>query len=140
MALTGCGPTCLSMVAVHLLQDAELTPLYIAEYAERKGYYVDGVGSAWALMQEGARDLGLHVQEVSLDKNTVMKYLQQGRPIIASMGPGDFTGTGHFIVFVGVEDGKIQVNDPNRRERSERLWEFDDIKDQIKNMWVYKKV
>lgn len=138
MGLTGCGPTCLSMVAIHLLQDAELTPLYIADYAERNGYYVDGTGTAWTLMSEGARVLGLNVQEVSLDKNKVMKYLKQGRPIIASMGPGDFTGTGHFIVFVGAEDGKIRVNDPNSKEKSEKLWEFDDIKYQIKNMWAYK--
>ena len=44
---------------------------------------------------------------------------------------------GGFLV--GVEDGKIRINDCNSRVRSEKLWEFDDIKSQIRNLWVYEK-
>ena len=69
--------------------------------------------------------------------NKMMQYLLQGKPIICAMGAGDFTENGHFIVFAGIKDGKIRVNDPNSRIRSEKLWEFEDIKYQIKNMWVY---
>lgn len=67
----------------------------------------------------------------------VLRHLQQDRPIICAMGPGAFTESGHFIVFVGTKDGKIMVNDPNSKIRSEQLWSFEDIKYQIKNMWVY---
>lgn len=137
MGLTGCGPTCLSMVAIHLLQDSSLTPIFVANYADRNGYYADGVGTAWSFMSQGASGLGLYAQEVGLDESRVMNYLQQEKPIICAMGRGDFTETGHFIVMIGVEDGKIKVNDPNSKERSEKLWNFEDIKYQIKNMWVY---
>lgn len=137
MGLTGCGPTCLSMVAIHLLQDSSLTPIFVANYADRNGYYADGVGTAWSFMSQGASGLGLYAQEVGLDENRVMNYLRQGKPIICAMGRGDFTETGHFIVMIGAEDGKIKVNDPNSKERSEKLWDFGDIKYQIKNMWVY---
>ena len=137
MGMTGCGPTCLSMVAIHLLQNAQLTPLNIAEYSQQNGFYVEGTGTAWTLMTQGAAEFGLYAREVSLDENVVMRYLAQGKPIIAAMGPGDFTENGHFIVFVRTEDGKIRVNDPNSRKRSEQLWSFEDIKYQIKNMWVY---
>lgn len=139
MGITGCGPTCLSMVALHLLQNPQMTPVYMADFAERNGFYVEGTGTAWALMTQGAAQLGLHAQEVSLDEELVLKYLQQGRPIICAMGPGVFTESGHFIVFVGTKDGKIIVNDPNSKVRSEQLWSFEDIKYQIKNMWVYVK-
>ena len=46
MGLTGCGPTCLSMVSIYLLRDAKFTPKYIAEFSERNGYSIPGQGSA----------------------------------------------------------------------------------------------
>ena len=137
MGLTGCGPTCLSMVALHLLQNPQMTPIYMAEFAEDNGFYVEGTGTSWSLMSQGAAELGLYAKEVPLDEDLVMRYLQQGRPIICAMGSGDFTEHGHFIVFVGIEGGKIRVNDPNSKIRSEKLWSFEDIKYQIKNMWAY---
>ena len=50
MEVTGCGPTCLSMVLVHLLQDATYTPRYVADFAEDNEYYAKGSGSKWALI------------------------------------------------------------------------------------------
>lgn len=137
IGVTGCGPTCLSMVSIHLLQDSKLTPVYMANYAKQNGFYAEGIGTAWDFMTYGARNLGLKAQEVTLDENVVKRHLRQGRPIICAMGPGDFTESGHFIVLVGVVDGKIRVNDPNSRLRSEKVWDFDDFKYQIKNMWAY---
>ena len=137
IGVQGCGPTSLSMVALHLLQDAKYTPIYMADYAMQNGYYVEGTGTAWNLMTEGAKKLGLKVKEVSLVENLVLRNLQQGRPIICAMGPGEFTQSGHFIVLTGVEDGKIRINDCNSKIRSEKLWEFEELEHQIKNMWVY---
>lgn len=137
IGVVGCGPTSLSMVTLHLLQDAKYTPIYMADYAMRNDYYAEGVGTAWDFMTKGARRLGLKVQEVGLDENVVMRHLRQGHPIICAVGPGDFTTTGHFIVLAGVEDGKIRIHDCNSRERSEKLWDFQEFKYQIKNMWAY---
>ena len=138
MGLTGCGPTCLSMVASYLLQNPALTPIYMAEYATRNGYSVSGSGTSWNFMSEGATELGLHVKEVPLMENKIKNYLQQGYPIICILGPGEFTDNGHFIVLTGVEDDKIRLNDPNSRERSERMWEYEELKNQIRNIWVYQ--
>lgn len=137
IGITGCGPTCLSMVAVHLLQNPTLTPIYMADYAERNGYYVQGTGTSWDFMIRGASELGLTVRELPLNETQIKRHLQNGHPVICIMGKGDFTDTGHFIVLTGLQDGKIKINDPNSRERSEKLWKFEDIKYQIKNLWVY---
>lgn len=137
MGLAGCGPTSLSMVASYLLDDPSLTPIYMAEYAMENGHSIDGGGTAWSLMNEGARALGLNPKEVPLDENAIKKHLENGRPIICNVGEGIFTDNGHYMVFAGWEDGKIKINDPNRREYSARLWSFEEIQDQIKNMWVY---
>lgn len=136
MGLTGCGPTCLSMVCLYLLKDSMYTPRYVADFAEQNGYYVNGSGSAWSLISEGGETLGLDVVEIPLDENRMMKNLELGNPIICIMGPGDFTTTGHFIVLRGVAEGKFVVNDPNSKTNSERLWSYDEIKGQIKNLWV----
>lgn len=136
MGLSGCGPTCLSMVSLYLKNDPSLDPRAVAEFSESHGYSVSGNGSAWTLISEGGRELGLDVTEIPLDRDRVFRNLEVGNPIICIMGPGDFTSTGHYIVLVGCEDGKLRVNDPNSRSRSETLWDYDAIQDQIRNLWV----
>lgn len=136
MGLSGCGPTCLSMVSLYLLDDPKYTPRYLAEFSENNGYSVTGNGSAWTLISEGGKQLGLDVVEIPLDEERIVRNLEVGNPIICVMGPGDFTTTGHYIVMTGYTDGKIQVNDPNSRLRSETLWGYEQIKDQIRNLWV----
>ena len=136
MGLSGCGPTCLSMVCMYILNDTQYSPRYIADFAQENGYCVPGNGSSWTLISEGGILLGLDVIEIPLDENRIIRNLEAGNPIICIMGPGDFTSSGHFIVMTGYEDGKIKVNDPNSPTRSGMLWEYDSIKDQIRNLWV----
>ncbi len=139
MGLSGCGPTCLSMVSVYLLNDDKYTPKYVAEFSETNGYSVSGNGSSWTLISDGGKELGLDVIEIPLDENRIIRNLEVGNPIICIMGPGDFTTTGHFIVMTEYVDGKIKVNDPNSKSRSKKLWELSDIKHQIRNLWVCRK-
>ncbi len=122
MGITGCGPTCLSMVCIYLSGDSKYTPEYIAEFAEKNGYCVAAKGSLWTLISEGGEALGLDVTEIPLDENRIIKNLEVGNPIICIMGPGDFTTSGHFIVMTEYLDGKIKVNDPNSKARTEKLW------------------
>ena len=136
MGLSGCGPTCLSMVCIYLLNDPAYTPKYVAEFAESNGYSVSGNGSAWTLISSGGKQLGLDVTEIPLDENRIIRNLEAGNPIICVMGPGDFTSTGHYIVLTGYDDGKVSVNDPNSYVRSERLWDLTSVMGQIRNLWV----
>lgn len=136
MALTGCGPVCLSMAAIYTNADTGLDPLTVARYAENNGYYQAGAGTSWSFMTEGAKGLGIDSEEIPLVKSKIMGYLEEGRPIIASMGPGDFTTAGHYILFCGAEDGKIAVNDPNSIIRSQTLWSYEQLESQIRNIWV----
>lgn len=138
LAVTGCGPTCLSMVTCGLRGDLQWNPYEVARMAETQGYYVDGVGSAWDLMDSGASALGLEVHNLSLSGEQIKETLSAGMPIICTVGPGDFTSAGHFIVLSGLDsDGKIKVLDPNSIKNSEKSWEVDDLIPQIKNLWAY---
>ena len=137
MALNGCGPTALSMVVCGLTGDGSVTPWTVARYADEAGYYVEGAGSKWELMSTGCQHFGLSARELPLDRSVMVRALEDGQPIVCSVGPGDFTTSGHFILLTGVEDGKFRVNDPNHRSNSEKLWDYDTLAPQIRNLWAY---
>ena len=137
IAVNGCGPTALSMVAAGLTGDNTITPYKVAGFAAEQGYYAGESGTSWSLMTEGAQQFGIRGEELGLSREEVFSALENGQPIICSMRPGDFTTTGHFIVLVGTKDGKIRVNDPNSLKRSEKLWDYETLEYQINNLWGY---
>ena len=137
VVLSGCGPVCLSMAGYSLTRDEDtFRPDKVVQFALDHGYCVPGNGSKWTLISEGGEELGLDVTELPLDENRMVRALEAGQLIICIMGPGVFTTTGHYIVLTGVEDGKFQVNDPNSRENSQKLWDYAEFADQIRNLWA----
>ncbi len=137
IGLAGCGPTCLSMVMYYLTRDESFTPDRIAEYSMKHGYYVEGTGTAWALLTDFPTAYGVRVEELGAAEDALKAKLDDGGVLICAMRKGDFTLTGHFIVIYGYEDGKFLVNDPNCAARS-RGWFFAQISGQIKNIWAYQ--
>lgn len=133
----GCGPTSMAMVAMSLTRDYDLTPAYMMDYVIDHDYFKENVGTLWKFMSDGAKDFGLGVKELPLHKSTIMNSLKDGQMIIASVGPGDFTTGGHFIVLAGAKDGKIRVYDPNSWINSQKLWSYEKLEGQIKNLWAY---
>ena len=140
VVVSGCGPACLSMVAVGLTGDNTITPYAVAQYADQEGYYVFGAGTAWSLMSRGASHFGVVGEELPLMKSKMESALEEGRPIICVVGPGDFTTSGHFIVITGMRDGQFTVNDPNSTERSSLLWDYETLEPQISNLWAFHSV
>ncbi|MCL2807893.1 MAG: C39 family peptidase [Coriobacteriia bacterium] len=134
---TGCGPTCLAMVSIYLKGGTNITPPVVADMATQAGC-VSSAGTEWLFMTEGAKLLGLKAEELSANKDLIVACLSAGRPIIASMGRGDFTTTGHFIVLTKInDDGSISVHDPNSVERTQSAWNLDSLMVQFRNLWVY---
>jgi len=134
--ITGCGPTCLAMAAYYFTGDTKYTPAFMLQFAKDNKYVVPGSGTAWALFSEGAEKLGLEVDELPLSKSAVTKRLDKGEVVVLSMGPGDFTIYGHFILVVGYDEDGFIVNDPNSPTKSQMRWPYSQIKNQIKNLWA----
>lgn len=138
VAVAGCGPLCLSMVGYYLSKNEKLfSPDKVVKFALDSGYCIKDVGTAWALMSEGAEQLGLTVETLPLNEEMIVESVQSGHPVILIMGPGVFTTVGHFIVVHGYEDGKFLINDPNSKIRTEKRWSFDEFSSEILNIWSY---
>lgn len=140
LAVTGCGPTCLSMVICGVTGETKWNPYEVAQWAEEEGYYVEGTGSAWDLMVSGAEHFGLVSEEVIFDETHIRAVLESDIPIVCAMRPGDFTTGGHFLVLTGIDrEGNIRLNDPNSPQKSEQSWKLGDLMPQIKNLWALSK-
>lgn len=138
IGLSGCGPTCLSMMLYYLTGDESLTPDKIADYSMKNGYYMAGVGTAWLLMEDIPVLYGVKVSQPGRSEQNMKTALDQGSIIICSVQPGDFTAGGHFIVIYGYDSEGFLVNDPNCVARSREKWPYEKLGIQIKNLWIYE--
>ena len=136
VGITGCGPLCLSMAGYYVTGSEDFAPENMVAFARKNGYYSAGNGSSWTLISEGGAKLGLKVTEIPLVKKKILDNLDAGNPIICAMGKGEFTTTRHNIEQVGVEDGLLRVNDPNSYANSEKLWSYEQLESQFRNLWV----
>lgn len=139
IGLSGCGPTCMSMVLYYLTDDDALTPDKLAAYAMSNNYYAEGIGTAWVFMEEVPLLYGIRVSEPRVTERAIKAELDKGAVIICAMGEGDFTVSGHFIVIYGYDEAGFKVNDPNCVARSRKRWCFNEIEQQIKKIWTYEK-
>lgn len=143
----GCGPTALAMVLSGLTGNPDINPKTMADWSMANGHRAEGAGSFWTLMTDGARAYGVPVKQVSRkDPNSIIKALERNHPVIVSMGKGDFTNGGHFIVLKGItSSGKIEVYDPSSENRTDTLWDLSTIMTQSSSLggkngnpfWVY---
>ena len=135
MGYTACGPTCLSMAALALTGNPAYTPPFVADWAEANGHYVPGAGTAWTLFTTGAAAFGLNGTAISAGEEDLTARLERGEIIVASMLPGDFTTSGHFILIVKSEALGFRVYDPNSMALSRKYWTYDTLAPQIAQLW-----
>lgn len=112
MAANGCGIVSTTMV-IQYLTGKKVSVETVATWADKNGHF-NGIGSNGTLFPAAAKKWKVGTTKTTKNLNTVIKALQNGRPVISYQGAGLFTSGGHFIVLTGVDSkGKIHVNDPN---------------------------
>jgi hypothetical protein len=128
----GCGPTAMAM-AVSSMTDQVVDPAAMAQFAVEQGYWAPQQGSYLTIVEGIAQAYGLDAQPFAgRTADELCDAILSGRILVALMGPGHFTKSGHFILLRGVTlDGKILVADSNSRERSLTLWDPEVILDEL---------
>lgn len=101
VAESGCGATCVSMVIGYFEPHREPEPDEIMRLAGEMGFYRgDGLGrDALRLL---LAEYGIEGRWRALDARAIENTLRKGRPIIEYVGPGYFTGSGHYVVLRGI--------------------------------------
>ena len=116
----------------------DLSPYDIGQWMIENGYTVPYGGTANEAFWDIADYLGLQCEIIDTSAESIVATLEEGKPIIANVGPGYFTSFGHFFVLTGVtEDGMIIVNDPYSGTRSSQLWDPELIASESLVLYAY---
>jgi len=137
MAVTGSGPTVLSMVASYLTGNGDMNPAWMAAFAENNNYTMEG-GTNWSLMSDGAIGLGIDVTPINADQDRIERNLDVGNLVVCLMGPGDFTDSAQYIVIVGYSEEGYEIRDPGSRSRTAQTWNFDTLAPQMNGCWIMR--
>ena len=135
---SGCGTTSMAMILRSF--GNSVTPVDTSSYSVQNGYRTANSGTGWGFFSSIGNKYGLTTEDLGKDINAVAASLAAGKPVIASMGKGVFTKSGHYIVLSGTDaNGNILVNDPASTERSQRSWPLSVFANQGKNFWAFSK-
>ena len=126
VATSGCGATCLSMALEYLNGEAP-DPAELFSKSIQDGKY-RGYGWSAEHICHYARKYGVNARMISADADAICAAIEAGKPVIALMGAGIFTESGHYIVLRGIaENGKILINDPNSRSNTKKAFPLETL-------------
>ncbi|MDD3571048.1 MAG: C39 family peptidase [Lachnospiraceae bacterium] len=133
MAIYGCGPTTVAMLASSLT-DTIVYPPDVAKWAFDNGQFANNEGSYHSIIATGSANYGLTAQSlITPSKETLIDQLNKGNLIVVLMDKGHFTSGGHFIILRGVtENGEVLIADAKSLEHSQKAWSFDTILSEAK--------
>ena len=120
IASAGCGPTCAAM-AIATLKDQRVTPETTCAWSVAHGYKALKQGTYYSYFKPQLAAYGIDCQQLLGSRiinqpshpihEQVREYLRQGYWVVALMGPGTWTKSGHFVL-VWNWDSKVRILDP----------------------------
>lgn len=142
-AVSGCGPTVMSMAYIGLTGDDKLNPYAMGQLANEGGYYVHDLGSYHTLFTEFANKIGMKGMYITPSFESLKAAIDRGSLVMLHVkhnGIGDFTYSGHYILATDYdEDGQVTILDPNSYNNTNKKWDFDRILSQTANMFEISK-
>jgi hypothetical protein len=137
---SGCGPTCAAML-LETLTGKTITPVDTCAWSVNHGYKALNQGTYYSYFKPQMTAYGIDCKQLngsSLYGNSTsavhdqaLALLKQGYYLIACMGKGNWTSSGHFVVGWW-EDGKVRINDPASTKDSRVNGDLATFKSQVK--------
>lgn len=143
----GCGPTALADVLASIVSPY-IDPLTCASWARhnKHNYKVKNSGTSYSYPAAQGAAYGVKITRMNTSNiygnpshplhQTIKAEFMKGNWVIACMGKGIWTSSGHFIVAYGYEAGNVYINDPasTKANRAKNTWH--NFTSQVKYYWV----
>lgn len=128
----GCGITCAAMV-IASLADPSVTPATTAKWSMAHGYKAYHQGTYYSYFKPQMAEYGITCTQMnsatvyhgsnsakSINEKAAQS-VRDGNWVIACMGPGDWTSSGHFVLWYGIDsEGYALIRDPNSTKSTRR--------------------
>ena len=145
IAASGCGPTAMAMVLA-TWADPSVTPKTECAWALDHGYKAPRQGTYYGYFEPTGARYGLRVTRLNYTslygKSTsayhaqVKDALDRGELVIACMGPGNWTSSGHYVLVWGIQGDTIYINDPASTKAARTKGNYSLFKQQVKYYWT----
>lgn len=141
----GCGPTAMADVMAAIVTPY-IDPLSCASWARQHGYkaYKSGTSYNYPVAQGAAYGVNVcRINTANVYGNIkaeahvqALQSLLNGDWIIACMGKGLWTNSGHYVVAYGFSNGMVYINDPASTAASRTCNSWTLFSSQVKYYWV----
>ena len=144
----GCGTTCSAMVLATLV-DSNITPVETSAWSLANGYKYPSGGTYYSYFVNQFKVYNIPCKQLNtvnlrtqsranslLYHNEAKKALEDGNLVIACMGEGNWTSSGHYILLYKYENGYVYINDPASTKASRLKNTFDLVCKQVKYWWT----
>lgn len=145
---SGCGPTAMAMVLA-TWADPAVTPATECAWALAHGFKAPHQGTYYGYFEEAGRRFGLKTYRLNytnLYGNDRSAYhaqakdaLDRGDLVIACMGKGTWTSSGHYVLVWKIEGNVIYINDPASTKAHRVRGDYAVFKRQVKYYWVIER-
>ena len=144
----GCGPTAASMIVAEWA-DASETPLKACEWSMANGYKATNQGTYYSFFEPYFARFGLKCERPNMANIyhnpgaaahlAAYNAVKNGDYVIACMGVGRWTSSGHFILWYGIDGDNVLINDSNSTaaNRLKASWSF--FKNEVKYYFIIRK-
>lgn len=141
----GCGPTSMADVLAAIVSPY-INPATCAAWARQHGYKVLQSGTSYSYPVAQAAAYGVSVRRLNTANvygkpadavhNKALAELQAGNWLVACMGKGLWTSSGHYIVAYGYSGGNVYICDPASSKAVRACNSWDLFKSQVKYYWA----
>lgn len=147
IARAGCGPTCAAMV-IASLKDPDVTPADTAKWSLSHGYKAPRQGTYYSYFVPQLKTYGIEAKQLNalnIYKKTdaaarvvhaaINKALKRGNWVVACMGKGNWTTSGHFVLAYRTDGEHVWIHDPASTKAGRIYNSLDFWENQIKYAW-----
>lgn len=141
----GCGPTAMAMVLA-TWADKSVTPKTECAWALANGYKAPHQGTYYSYFVPAANRYGLgcrRLNTASIYGNAssqvhqeAKKEIDKGNLVIACMGKGLWTSSGHYVLVWKIDGNTIYINDPASTRLARTQGDYSLFKQQVKYYWT----